>query len=241
MVIEPLSDRLGLQVVPHGFALTAAGTPIALAPQGDDTAAQARAVALTRRFRFAALPTLDLANRLRRQIAVAATAPPLSRGPLQRAVAETMIALGLGIDAQAILRVAALENPAEADVPDQEGLAAIAALLAGKPDQAASIEAPALSGSDEIALWRAVRQGELHADAGQAAATFAATWPLILTYPAAVRESAAAARRRDNGRRRRHGSSGGVAGGPSRRSGAWVGARHVRAGERTGRCRAGDL
>jgi hypothetical protein len=86
------------------------------------------------------------------------------------------------------LRLAALATPEEADEPDPAGLAAVAALLAWHPEQAGAIEDPRLSGSDEVTLWRAVRDAELHTDTERAASEFAATWPLILTYRPALQE-----------------------------------------------------
>jgi len=188
VAIEPLSDQVVLRVVPHGFALTSAGQPLAMTATEVDKSALTQAATLTRRFQFPSLPTAAMASQLRQQMAAAATAPPLARGALQRAVAETLIALGLGPEAQAVMRVAVTENPAETDAPDNAGLAAIAALLSGRPEQAAAIANPALSGTDEMTLWRAVRQADLHGDATAAAADFAATWPLILTYGAALRD-----------------------------------------------------
>ena len=99
-----------------------------------------------------------------------------------------MIALGWGAEAAAELRLAVLAAPEEADGPDPAGLAAVASLLAGHPEQAGAIEDPRLSGSDEVTLWRAARDAELHSDDAKAASEFAATWPLILTYRPALQE-----------------------------------------------------
>ncbi len=188
VAVEPLSDQLSLQARSQGFALTAAGAPLALTPLSEDTMAMAGAAGLTRRFLFPMLPTAELAAELRTRLAAAAGAPPLSRGGLQRGVAATMIALGMGVEAQAVLRLAGEENPKEAELPDHAGLGAVAALLASRPGQAEGILDPRLSDSDEVALWRAARDAQLKVDRPQAAAAFAATWPLILTYPPAVRE-----------------------------------------------------
>jgi hypothetical protein len=187
LVIEPLSDRISLQSVPGGFALVGSGT--ALAVTGVEAkAGLGQAVGLTHRYHFPTQAVAAVASRLRQQVVAAALAPPLGRGAQQRAVAESLIALGLGAEAEAVLQVAALENPTEAELPDHTGLSAIAALLAERPDQAEAINDTRLSGSDEIALWRAVRLAKLDGHTKEAAAAFAATWPLILTYGAELRE-----------------------------------------------------
>ncbi len=188
VVVEPLSDRLTLEAIPRGFALGGTGVVLATGAIGGNDMAAGQAASLTRRFEFPAMPTAALAQRMREQIVAAADAPPLARGPRERAVAETMITLGLGAEAAAVLHVAASENPTEADVPDHVALAAIAALIAGRPEDAGSINDPALAGTDEMTLWRAVRRAELRSSMPEAAAGFAATWPLILTYGPALRD-----------------------------------------------------
>ncbi len=187
VVVEALSDRLVLRARATGFVLGASGGRLALTPSSLDTMALADAARLTRRFGIQALPTAALAQRLRREMAAAAQRPPLARGPLLRRAARSMIGLGMGAEAGALLRLAAAEDPHEGHVPAHVGLAAVAALLAGHPERAAGIDDPRLSGSDEVALWRAVRAAELDPGAPGAAQMFAATAPLILAYPPALR------------------------------------------------------
>ena len=67
---------------------------------------------------------------MRRQVTEAAAAAPLARGPYRQTVARTMIALGLGAEAGAMLNMAATDDPHEAGSPDSMALASIAALLA---------------------------------------------------------------------------------------------------------------
>jgi len=188
IAVEPLSDRLVLQARPAGFAITLAGGSLALAPGNTETAALADAIGLTRRFDLPAQPVTALRDRLREQVAEAAAAPPLSRGGELEAAAGTMIALGWGAEAAAALRLAALAAPKQADEPEPAGLGAIAALLAWRPERAGAIEDPRLSGSDEVTLWRAVRDAELHTATAKAASEFAASWPLILTYRPTLQE-----------------------------------------------------
>jgi hypothetical protein len=73
------------------------------------------------------------------------------------------------------------------DSPDVVGLSAIAALLAGRVADAGGIEDRRLDGSDEVALWRAVREAESAPRSPAAATSFAATAPLIGIYPDALR------------------------------------------------------
>ena len=187
VVVEALSDRLVLRAGASGFVLGLAGGRLALTAASRDTAALAEAALLTRRFHFPTLPTAALARRLRTEMAAAARRPPLARGPLLRRAARSMIALGMGAEAGALLRLAAAEDPDEGRLATHEGLAAVAALLAWHPRQAAGIDDPRLSGSDEVTLWRAVRVAELDPGAPGAAQRFAPTAPLILTYPRALR------------------------------------------------------
>ncbi len=188
IAVEPLSDRLALQAVPTGFAMTVVGGSLAMTPASAETTALATAVSLTQRFDLPALPLAALAVRLREQVAAAAAAPPLSRGEELNAAAKTMIALGWGAEAAAELRLAALATPQQADEPDPAALGAIAALLAWRPERAGAIDDPRLTGSDEVTLWRAVRDAELRTALPKAASEFAATWPLILTYRAGLQE-----------------------------------------------------
>jgi hypothetical protein len=115
-------------------------------------------------------------------------APLLARAPPRRAAAQTMIALGLGAEAQAMLRLAVAGDAREADNPDAIGLSAIAALLADRDGEADGLSDPRLTGTDEIALWRAVRKAKQREGSPAAAAVFAATLPLVLSYPAELRD-----------------------------------------------------
>jgi hypothetical protein len=189
VAVEPLSDRLALRADKDGFVLaTQAGSPaLALEATVPEMALQADAASITRRFDLRALPAPALQRRLQAQIAAAAAAPPLARLAPRKRAAEAMLALGQDVEAQTLLQVAAVDDPHAADDPDVAGLSAIAALLAHRMDEAAAIEDPQLNGSDEIALWRAVRLAELQEGSPAAAAEFAATAPLILAYPEALR------------------------------------------------------
>ena len=71
---------------------------------------------------------------------------------------------------------------------DTGGLPAIAALLAGRTEEAGALADPRLDGTDEISLWRAVRAAMQDDGSPRAAAVFAVTAPLALQYPDPIRD-----------------------------------------------------
>ncbi len=186
VAVEPLSDRLQLDPVKEGFRLAAVGGPLALAPELLPDALLARAATLTRRFELPTMPPEALRRRLDAQLATAADAPPLARGRLRVAAARTMLALGLDREAAGALRTAAADDPRLADDPEVLGLQGVAALLAHRPEEADGLLDKRLSGTDEVALWRALRTA-MTAPTPETADVLAATAPLLLTYPEAVR------------------------------------------------------
>lgn len=208
VVIEPLADTLVLRSVSDGFVLSGGPEGVQLGGETNMADLLANADAMTRRYGFFQRPRPELQRLMQEQAVAAATAPPLGRSPKRRELAQTMIALGLGVEAQAVLQVAAADDPREADAPDHVGLAAIAALLAGRVEEAATLEDARLDGSDEMRFWRAVRTAmapggvpegvperapPLGAPRGRegspaAAAGFVVTLPLLLSYPEALRE-----------------------------------------------------
>jgi hypothetical protein len=97
-----------------------------------------------------------------------------------------MLALGLAAEAGSLLRTTAEQDPREAASPDTVALTAVAALLAGRPEEAEALDDPRLDGTDEIALWRAVRLAMRDEASPAAAAIFATTAPLVAVYPQAV-------------------------------------------------------
>ncbi len=184
IVVEPFSDRTVLHTVADGFAIE---TGDALPPALDAASLLERAAVLTRRFDLPASPVVDLLRRLQVQVADQGKAPPQSRLLPRLAAAQTMIALGLGAEAQSLLRLAVAEDPRAADNPDLAGLTAVAALLSGRLNEADGLLNPALGGSDEVALWRAIRTASLQPGSPQAAPVFAATIGLVLSYPSTLR------------------------------------------------------
>jgi len=186
VAVEALSDSVALRVVTDGFTLTAEPVALAISPAGSEAVTDA--AVLTRRFEFPDFPRDALIRRLAGQIDTAAVTAPLARGPPRQAAAVTMLALGLNAEAEALLQLAAAEDPRTAAAPETAGLTAIAAMLADRPQEADGIEDPRLTGSDEVALWRSVRTAMNDPGAPQAAAVLASAAPLILTYPAAMRD-----------------------------------------------------
>jgi hypothetical protein len=187
-LVEPLADSIALRALPDGFALTAANG-LALSPAAETEGAVADAAFLTRRFGIPAMPVEAMHALLQRQTAEAAAAPPQGRGPRRQAAARTMIGLGMAAEAEALLQAAAAQNPGLAAGPAFPGLIAVSALLAGRPAEADGILDPALTGTDEVLLWRAVRLAALDEASPEAASLFAATGPLVLTYAAPMRDS----------------------------------------------------
>ena len=190
VVVEPISDRPVLRAEQGGFLLTASdprGHGLAISPMTSATNALAEASALTRSFDFPPLSSDALIRRLQAEVSTAGAAPPPARLQPRKAAAEAMIGLGIDAEAEAVLRLAMTEDPRGAADAQAAGLSAVAAILAGRLDEAGAIDDPRLNGTDEIALWRAVRTAMLQEGAPDAAATFAATVPLVLAYPEALR------------------------------------------------------
>ncbi len=176
-----------VRAVNDGFLLTGGKQGLAMAPSSAAIQAQADAAGMTRRFDLRDQPAETLLQRLHGQVAAAALAAPLARGPLRLDAAETMLSLGFGAEAQAMLGLAATDDPAMGERADAIGLGAIAALIAGRVAEADGIDDARLTGSDEVALWRAVRAAEIAPGSPAAATGFAATVALIDVYPAALR------------------------------------------------------
>lgn len=188
IVLEALSDRLTLRRTANGFQLSGGPDGLFMSPPESMTNAMVNAALLTRRFAFPSMKPDALLRLLTRQVNEAALAPPLARGPLNQRAAKTMLALGMGAEAQSLLRIAAEQDPQEAASGDNLALGAIAALLAGRIDESEGLTDRRLDGTDEITLWRAVRQAMLDEGSPGAAAIFSTLAPLAATYPDAMRD-----------------------------------------------------
>lgn len=191
-VVEPLSDQAGLRPVQAGFLLTSAG----LAGMQPAVAAgsAADATKLTRRLDLPDLPEAELVRRARAATAAASSAPPMARAKPRLEAAQALLALGLGAEAQGVAEAARSDDPVRGKEPDAVLVQAAAALVAGRPAEAAELDEaqpPQQDGSDEAALWRAIRKAALAAEGApavtEAARTMAATHELALAYPAPLR------------------------------------------------------
>ena len=180
------SDRLALRVTTGDrFALQAVGgESLGLGgPAGREP--PVAAVAMTRLLELPDGPVPTLLERLRNLLLAVQAAPPLARGPARRGAAETLLALGMPQEAQAMAAIAFQEDPQSREDARLVLAHGIAALLAGRLADARGIDDARLPACDEVALWRA-----LHAAArGEPAATaLVAGAPLLLAYPEALRD-----------------------------------------------------
>ncbi len=185
VVVEPMSDQVALRYIPEGFAIE---TGSALSPASDNLRALEASAVLTRNFDFPPEPAPSLLHRLQLQVQAEGTAAPQARLAPREAAAQTMIALGLGPEAQSLLQLALSEEPRAASHPELSGLLGIAALLSGRPAESDGLLDPGLPRTDEMALWRAARIASLQEGSPEAAAMFASTAGLVLSYPAALRD-----------------------------------------------------
>jgi hypothetical protein len=201
VAVDPVSDALALRVAPAkqflGFVIETeqgpatvaeSGRGVALDPPGPETVAALEAARMTRRWDFPALATEALLHRLQAAADGAAAAPPQGRSAARLVAVQAQLSLGMGSEAQALANLVVADDARAADSPDIAGLTAIAALLAGRVGEADAIADPRLDGTDEVTLWRAVRAAMQREGAPEAAAAFAATTPLLLAYPPALRD-----------------------------------------------------
>jgi predicted negative regulator of RcsB-dependent stress response len=179
------SDRLRLRATTGDrLALEAAtGEPLGLGvlPGREPPPA---AIAMTRLLDLPSGAVPELLERLRTVLSSVNATAPLARGPGRRDAAETLLALGMPQEAQAMATLAFQEDPQARE--DARLLLAYgaAALLAGRPGDARAIDDARLPPRDEVALWRgllALSRGE------PAAAALRATAPVVLAYPEGLR------------------------------------------------------
>jgi hypothetical protein len=185
VVVEPVADTVTLRSTPDSFVLDTGG--VALSPAADGASALADSAFLTRRFDIPVGTPDMLLRRLQTQVLEASQAPAQSKAKPRKAAATTMIALGMGLEAEGMLALASEEDPRLLGDPETAGLSAIGAMLGGRPAETDGILNPALNGSDEVAFWRAIRAAQAHEGAPEAAPVFAETVNLLLSYPAPLR------------------------------------------------------
>ena len=189
VAVLPLTDALALRPQTDNFVLAAgAGRPLALSATASQTLAMTEAATASRRFDLPALPLEALHRRLQSARMAAASAAPQARTARRREVIEAQLALGMGQEMLAVATAITSEDARAAEDSDLTALSAIAALLAGRIDESAAIDDASLDGTDEIAFWRAVRAAQLQPGTPRAAALFGSAMPLLLSYPAPLRE-----------------------------------------------------
>lgn len=174
IAVDVSADEIDLKASTSGYTLAVA----------DKAATNATAAARhENQFGIPVAPTDVLVRQMNAQIASAAAAPVRARGPDRVAAARTMLALGMSAEAEALLTLAATDDPAVARDPAVTALTGIAAVLAGRPADAMGLDNPALSTNGDIALWRGLRD----AAEARAAPALAGAWPLLPAYPDAIR------------------------------------------------------
>ena len=174
VAVAPAADRVDLRATTDGFILTG-GPPLPAV----------QSVAQTRRFDLPDGTVEALLNRLRAQLAGAAAAEPRARSRERVAAARSMIALGLGPEAESLLQLVAAEDPQAAADAETVGLHAVAAVLAWRPEEAAGLDDPRLDGTDEVKLWRGLRDWRRD----QRDPELGHLVPLALSYPPTLRRA----------------------------------------------------
>ncbi|WP_424813843.1 hypothetical protein [Roseococcus sp. YIM B11640] len=177
------ADHLGLRSAPDRFWVGIEGGTVAVADAALATAPILSS--MSRSFDFPSLPVAALLERLRAQQAEIAAAAPQLRSGARLAAAQSLLALGLPQEAQAMLRLALQENPRAARDPRLDVLNGMAGLLAGRTVEGRGLDA-GLPASDELRLWHAARAA-MRGEPAVAAPGFIATLPLLLAYPEGLR------------------------------------------------------
>ena len=178
MALETSSDVIDIKASLLGYTLSVA----------DKAATNATAPArLENQFNIPIAPVPVLLRQMNAQIASAAAAPIRARGPDRVAAARSMLALGMSSESEALLSLAATDDPRIARDPGTLALTGIAAVLAGRPAEAGGLDDPALPTGGDIALWRGLR--DLAQD--KPAPELAGAWPLLAAYPEAIRQQVA--------------------------------------------------
>jgi len=191
VAVATQSDHLSLRPQDEGFVLAAGpqvDAGLAVTPGGIAAPDVLSGHGLTRAFDFPALPQEALAERVKLLRREAAAAPPLARTRPRLALAEAMLALGFGVEARAVLEIAAADDPAIGATPRWAALAGAASLLAGRLEEARpALRDRRLDGTDEITLWRAWLADQEGEPATATAPLYAATAALLPAYPDALR------------------------------------------------------
>jgi len=182
VAVLPRGDNIQLRALSDRFILQASGMDSLRLGMDAGREPLAEAATLSRIMDLPAAATATLQERLRTANANIAAAGPLGRSEARRDAAETLLALGMPQEAQAMAGLALQEDP-RAGADARLGMVqAAAALVAGREAEARQLENPQMPATDETTLWRgllAAARGD-HAVAGPA---IAAGLPLLLSYP----------------------------------------------------------
>ena len=187
VLVEPVSDRITLRAIRGGFVV-GGGMVATLALSGERGGTASEGRLLSRSFDFPPLETEGLLRRLQAAQIAAATAPSQTRTARRVEVAQAFLALGLGVEAQSILSLIDTDDVHTTSKSDVAGLRMIAAVIAARFEEAGDIAGAAAPLSDELTLWRGLLIAS-RGDAGrEAAVLLAATYPILLDYPAPLRD-----------------------------------------------------
>ena len=186
VVVAPVSDDIQLRRVENGFEIVAgphanstilSGATVQTGPQPTPSPASLL-------FQIPHDTVAGLTQTLEQQQHAAAEAPALAKSEPRLRMAETMLALGMDVEALSVLDIAFSDDPALSTTPRAAGLHAVAGILAHRPAAADGILDPRLSGPGETQLWRALMHVLWRQDGDADAAQLAATLPILRGYPA---------------------------------------------------------
>ena len=182
VAVLPRGDNIQLRALNDRFILQASGMDSLRLGADAGREPLAEAATLTRIMDLPSASAATLLERMRTASANIAGAGPLGRAEARRHAAETLLAMGMPQEAQAMATLALQEDPRAGADARLVMVQAAAALVAGREAEARQLENPQLPSSDETTLWRgflAAVRGD-HAAAGPA---IAASLPLLLSYP----------------------------------------------------------
>lgn len=182
VAVLPRGDNIQLRALNDRFILQASGMDSLRLGADAGREPLAEAATLSRIMDLPSASSATLLERLRTASANIASAGPLGRSEARRHAAETLLALGMPQEAQAMATLALQEDPRAGADARLVMVQAAAALVAGREAEARQLENPQLPASDETTLWRgflAAARGD-HAVAGPA---IAASLPILMSYP----------------------------------------------------------
>lgn len=190
IVVAASSDDIRLRREAGGFTLSAGphagGTILSARDPSSPTATLS--APLSRLFTFHNDPLPTQIETLRRNVLAAANAPALARAQPRLNVAEAMVALGMGVEAQSVLAVAVADDPTLQDKPIAMALRAVAGIIAGRLDTAVAINDPRLGHTTEGDLWSALLQVALTEVTPADAKSLAAGLPVLMEYPSSLQD-----------------------------------------------------